>query len=374
MRQINIGIIGTQFMGRAHTNAWTDVSGFYNLPFHPVLKAACDIDPASEKTFANRYGWKSFEISWERLIKRNDIDVIDICTPNANHMPIAVAAARAGKHVICEKPLAMNSSEAKQMAEAAGEAGVVHMTAFNYRRVPAGNYAKQMIEDGKLGKIYHFNAVYLQDFFADPDFMWLWRCDKKIAGSGAHGDMSAHIVDLARFLLGDFDSVSGAMETFTKERPKPDGSMGKVTVDDAAYFLARFQSGALGSFNVTRCANGRKNHMRFEIYGSKGSIVFNLERLNELEYFSSADEATDQGFRNIIVTDQNHPYINKWWPPGHIIGWEHTFIHEIGDFLTAIANKEKVAPDFYDGYRCQQVLDAVMKSAETNDWQVIPTS
>lgn len=372
-KEINIGIIGAQFMGRAHTNAWHDVSRFYDLPFKLVLKAACDINPSSEE-FAKRYGWETFESSWENLIKRDDIDVIDICTPNSSHMPIAVAAAREGKHIICEKPLAMDGDEAKQMYEAAENAGVGNMTAFNYRRLPAIQQAKKMIEAGKLGRIYHFNAVYLQDFFADPDFMWLWRCDKNVAGSGAHGDMSAHIIDLARYLIGEFKTVSGAMETFTKERPRPDGTLGEVTVDDAASFMAGFQNGAMGSFNVTRCASGRKNHMRLEIYGSKGSLVFNLERLNELEYFSANDMNTEQGFRNIIVTEGVHPYIKKWWPPGHIIGWEHTFIHEIGDFLMAIGSKEKIKPDFYDGYRCQQVLDSVMKSAETKQWKQIPDS
>lgn len=373
-KEIHIAIIGTRFMGRAHTNAWIDVPNFFDLPFQPVLKAACDIDPALEESFARRYGWESFETSWEKVVSRDDIDVVDICTSNASHMPIALAAASAGKHVICEKPLAMNADQAREMAEAADHAGVVNMTAFNYRRVPAVQHAKQMIGEGKLGRIYHFNAVYLQDFFADPGFTWLWRCDKEIAGSGAHGDMNAHIVDLARYLLGEFESVSGAMETFTTQRPKPDGSMGRVTVDDATYFMARFHNGALGSFNATRCASGRKNHMRIEIYGSKGSLVFNLERLNELEYFSASDAAGDQGFRNIIVTEKEHPYIHKWWPPGHIIGWEHTFIHEIGDFLTAIASDQKATPDFEDGYRCQQVLDAVTQSAQKGQWQQIPAN
>ncbi len=369
---LNVGIIGAQFMGKAHTNAWSDVGRFYDLPFNPVKKAACDINPEAKEAFANRYGWESFETSWEDLIARDDIDIIDICTPNVTHKSIAIAAAKVGKHVICEKPLAMNSGEAKQMYEAANQAGVIHMTAFNYRRVPAIQYAKQMIEDGKLGRIYHFNAFYLQDFFADPEFMWMWRCDKEVAGSGAHGDMNAHIIDLGRFLIGEFDTVSGFMETFTKERPKQDGTMGKVTVDDATSFMTRFKNGVMGSFNVSRCASGRKNHMRLEIYGSRGSLVFNLERLNELEYFSEDDNPGDKGFRTILVTENEHPYLHRWWPAGHIIGWEHTFIHEIGDFLTATADKNKVKPDFYDGYRCQQVLDVVMESAENNQWQQIP--
>jgi predicted dehydrogenase len=368
-KEINIGIVGAQFMGRAHSNAWSDVARFYDLPFKPVLKAACDIDPSSDKKFAQRLGWQSFETSWEKLINRPDIDIVDICTPNNSHMPIAVAAARAGKHVICEKPISMNAGEAAQMLEAANNSTVKHMVAFNYRRVPALALAKKMIDDGKLGQIHHFNAVYYQDWLVDPEFPWVWRHDVKLAGSGAHGDMNAHTVDLARFLVGEFKSVCGEEKVFVNERKNPvTNQVGKVTADDATSFLARFKNGAIGNFMATRFATGKKNFLRLEIFGSKGSITFNLERLNELEFYSRDDEPDNQGFRNIMVTENVHPYIEKWWPPGHLIGWEHTFIHEIGDFLNAIANNTDIYPNFYDGLKCQQVLDTVTLSSKKGVW------
>ena len=368
-KEINIGIVGTQFMGRAHSNAWHDVAKFYDLPFIPVMKAACDINPDSEKDFAQRLGWLSFETSWETLIKREDIDIVDICTPNNSHKSIAVAAAKAGKHVICEKPAAMNAREALQMMNTAKKAGIKNMLAFNYRRVPAIGLAKKMISEGRLGKIHHFNAVYYQDWLVDPDFPWVWRHDIMLAGSGAHGDMNAHTIDLARFLVGEIDSVCGEERVFIEERRISNtGKTGKVTADDSTSFLARFSNGAIGNFIATRFATGRKNFLRLEIFGSMGSIGFNLERLNELEFYSRNDYSGEQGFRNILVTESVHPYIKKWWPPGHIIGWEHTFIHEIGDFLMAIADDGEVAPDFYDGYKCQKILDAVMESSKSRKW------
>ena len=372
MKKINVGIVGTKFMGRAHSNAFLDVAHYFSLPAEPVRRAACGVDEAALKDFAQNFGWQTTETSWQRLVERDDIDLIDICTSNATHMPIALAAAKKGKHIICEKPLAMNAAEARQMLDAAEENGITHMVAFNYRRVPALVLAKQLIEQGKIGKVYHFNAVYYQDWLVDPQFPFVWRHDAKIAGSGAHGDMNAHIVDMARFLVGDFASVSGAQEIFVKERPTNEGKMAKVSADDATYFLAHFQSGALGSFLATRFATGRKNFLRMEIFGSQGSLSFNLERLNELEYFSRSDDALEQGFRNIMVTEGAHPYVNAWWPPGHIIGWEHTFIHEMADLLVAIDARQPVAADFYDGWRCQQVLDAVVESADNGKWVEIP--
>lgn len=371
--QINVGIVGTQFMGRAHSNAYRRVADFFDVAALPVLRAACDIDVAGLKEFSKRFGWQTQETSWQKLVSRDDIDLIDICTPNALHMPIAVAAAKAGKHVICEKPIALNADEARRMLDAAREADVRHMVAFNYRRVPAIALAKQMVEQGKLGRIFHFNAVYYQDWLVDPDFPYVWRHDKKAGGSGAHGDMNAHTVDLARFLVGEFEAVCGAEQVFIKERRLPGGkAMAKVTADDALYFIARFREGALGTFMATRFATGRKNYLRLEIFGSEGSLIFNLERLNELQYYSRKDQGTEQGFRNIIVTEATHPYVKLWWPPGHIIGWEHTFIHEIGDLLTAITKKEPISPDFYDGLRNQQVLDAALKSAAEQKWVTIP--
>jgi predicted dehydrogenase len=373
-KQIGVGIVGTQFMGRAHSNAYMDVSHFFDLPAVPIMRAACDNVAANLKPFCRQFGWGSQETSWEDLVARDDIDLIDICTSNAVHMPIAVAAAKAGKHVICEKPVAMNADEARLMLDAARKAGVRHMVAFNYRRVPAIALARGMIDEGKIGKVFHFNAVYYQDWLVDPEFPYVWRHDKKVAGSGAHGDMNAHIVDLARFLVGEIDAVCGAEEIFIKERKRADGSgMGQVTADDALFSLARFRDGALGSFMATRFASGRKNFLRFELFGSEGSLSFNLERLNELQYYSCREPGPEQGFRTILATESDHPYISKWWPPGHIIGWEHTFIHEIADLMAAIATGQEVEPNFYDGLRNQQVLDAMQRAAAQKSWVDIPT-
>jgi predicted dehydrogenase len=372
MKEINVGILGTRFMGRAHTNAYIDVAYHFKLPVRPVMRAACDPDRSSLDPFAAQYGWQTSETSWEKLIERDDIDMVDICTPNESHEPIAVAAAKKGKHIICEKPISRNADEARRMLAAAQDAGVTHMVAFNYRRVPAIQLAKSLIDEGKIGKIHHFNAVYYQDWLVDPSFPFVWRNDVKTGGSGAHGDMNAHIVDLARYLVGEVEAVSGAQEVFVKERKAADGKMHPVTADDATYFMARFQQGALGAFLVSRFATGRKNFLRLEVFGSEGSFAFNLERLNELEYFSRSDGGLEQGFRNILVTENKHPYISAWWPPGHIIGWEHTFIHEIKDFLEAAADKKQVHPDFYDGLRCQLVLDAAQESAASGKWVSIP--
>ncbi|MHC4509123.1 MAG: Gfo/Idh/MocA family protein [Planctomycetota bacterium] len=372
-KTVNIGIVGTQFMGRAHSNAWINVDKFYNLPLRPVMKAACDNVAENLEPFCQRFGWQSRETDWKKLVARDDIDVIDICTSNNMHMPIAVAAAKTGKHVFCEKPVAMNADEARAILDAAKTAGVKHMVAFNYRRVPAIALAKQMVEEGKIGRVFHFSAVYYQDWLVDPAFPYVWRHDKQAAGSGAHGDMNAHTVDLARFLVGEIEAVCAADEVFIKERKLADGSgMGKVTADDALFSLARFSDGALGSFMATRFASGRKNFLRFELFGSEGSLLFNLERLNEIQYYTRSEAGREQGFRTILATESDHPYINKWWPPGHIIGWEHTFIHEVGDLLTAIGTDQPITPDFYDGLRNQQVLDAMQDAAAQKAWVSVP--
>jgi len=372
-QELRVAIIGTQFMGRAHSNAFIDLPYFFDTRLKPVRSVACGRDSAALEAFARRFGWQAYDTDWQKVVTRPDVDLVDICTSNATHMPIAVAAARAGKHILCDKPVAMNAGEARRMLDAAQDAGVAHMVAFNYRRVPALALAKRLIDEGKLGEIRHFNAVYYQDWLVNPDFPIVWRHDIHEAGSGAHGDMNAHIVDLARFLVGEFEAVCGVKEVFVKQRPLADGSgRGPVTADDAASFLARFQNGALGSFQCTRMATGRKNYMRLEIFGSQGSVNFNLERLNELEYFSLSDAPAEQGYRTILVTENQHPYIQAWWPPGHIIGWEHTFIHEVKDLLEAIDQKKPVHPDFYDGLRCQQVLDAAMASASQGCWAAVP--
>jgi predicted dehydrogenase len=360
-------------MGRAHSNAYLIAPHAISLPLQPVLRAACGRHSISLEAFAARYGWQTTETSWERLVARDDIQIIDICTPNATHAPIAIAAARAGKHVICEKPLSRNAVEARQMLNAVREAGVCNMVAFNYRRVPAIAFAKQMIQGGRLGAIRHFNAVYYQDWLVDPTFRLTWRHDIEESGSGAHGDMNAHIVDLARCLVGEIEAVAGVQAIFIKARPFANGDgTGPVTADDATSFLARFRNGAMGSFQVTRLATGRKNYLRLEIFGSEGSLAFNLERLNELEFYSAHDDRNEQGYRSIIVSEPTHPYLAAWWPPGHALGWEHTFTHEIGDFLCAIGAGSTVQPDFEDGLRCQQVLDAVLQSARDERWTSVP--
>jgi predicted dehydrogenase len=374
-KTLNIGIVGTQFMGRAHSNAYRQVRPFFEQPMEPVLRAACGQNPDRLQAFAGQFGWETTETDWQRLIDRDDVDLIDISTPNDSHEPIAVAGAKAGKHLLCEKPMARNVPEARRMYEAAATAGVVHMMIFNYRFVPAIRLARQLIEAGKLGLIRHINAVYYQDWLVDPLFPITWRHDAAASGSGAHGDMNAHIVDLARYLVGEFEAVCGAQDTFVKERPLAGGGgTGPVTTDDTTAFMARFQSGAVGLFQGTRYATGRKNFLRLEIFGSEGSVVFNLERLNELEYYSCADEATVQGFRTVLVTEKTHPFLAAWWPPGHILGWEHTFVHQVHTLLCGVATGQSPAPDFLDGLRCQEVLDAVQNSAKCGAWETIKDS
>jgi predicted dehydrogenase len=368
-KEINIGIVGTKFMGRAHTNAYLNVARFFDLPVQPVLRAACGRNAADLAAFAWQFGWQTTEASWKELVARDDVDLVDICTGNVTHKPIALAAARAGKHILCEKPLAMDAAEAREMLDAAEEAGVCHMVAFNYRRVPAIALARQLIAEGKIGQVYHFNAAYYQDWLVDPAFGYTWRHDAKQGGSGAHGDLNAHTVDLARYLMGEVEAVSAAQETFVKERQVGgEAGMAPVTVDDALFFLARFRNGALGSFMATRVATGRRNMLRLEIFGSEGALAFNLERMNELMFYSQSDGENEQGFRTILVTEESHPYLSAWWPPGHILGWEHTFIHEVRDLLVAIDGGRGAVPSFYDGLRCQQVLDAALESARGGTW------
>lgn len=370
---INIGLVGAGFMGKAHSNAWLRVADFFDVPLTPHLHSVCGRDEAEVTAFARRFHWQNEVTSWEQLIDAKDIHAVDICTPNNLHLPVTLAAADAGKHILCEKPMARSTEEAEKMYDAVTRAGVVHMMIFNYRFVPAIRLASQFICEGKIGEIRHFNAVYYQDWLTDPTFPITWRHDAEASGSGAHGDMNAHIVDLARFLVGEFQSVTGARKTFTQERPLRSGKgKGKVTTDDATSFLATFGNGALGSFQATRMAPGRKNYLRLEIFGSLGSLSFNLERLNELNFCPADSHSADRGFRNILVTDPDHPYVNAWWPPGHTLGWEHTFIHQLKEFLQAIGSKKSATPDFYDGLRCQQVLDAVMVSVDKQKWIDIP--
>jgi predicted dehydrogenase len=378
-RRINVGLIGYRFMGRTHSNAYKDMPMFFDSAAVPVMKVICGRNREALEKVADQFGWEGYETSWEKVVARKDVDLIDISTPGNIHKDIAIAAAEAGKDIFCEKPLANNLTEAKEMLAAVRKAGVKHMVAFNYRRVPAIQLAKKFIEEGKLGKIYHYRATYLQDWIVDPEFPLVWRLQKDKTGSGPHGDLNAHIIDLAHYLIGELDKVVGMNETFIKKRPLIEEASsglsatskkeyGEVTVDDATLFLAKFKGGALGSFEATRFATGRKNFERIEINGSKGSLVFNFERMNELEYFSGEDDSNEQGFRTIMVTQPTHPYMSAWWPPGHIIGYEHTFIHEVYDLMQAIAKDEMPSPDFEDGVKCQTVLEAVEKSIEDGKW------
>jgi len=377
-KQINVGLVGYKFMGKAHSHAYFDVAKFFDMDAAPVMKAVCGREEAGVKEAAERYGWESYETSWEALVGRSDIDVVDVSAPSYVHKDIAVAAAKAGKAVFCEKPLAFNVGEAKEMLSAVRDAGVKHMINFNYRRVPALGLAKRLIEEGELGELRHFRGTYLQDWISDPEFPMNWRLRKEVAGSGAHGDLNAHLIDIARFLVGEIDEVVGMSKTFMPERPAEGTSTGltavaaegtePVTVDDCTMFLAKFAGGAYGTFEATRLAPGHKNFNRFEINGSDGSIIFCFEDMNQLQFFSRKDPGYKAGFRTVLATEGDHPYFGAWWPPGHIIGYEHTFVHQVYELMQSLAKDEMPEPNFLDGARCQAVLDAVVDSLDTNAW------
>lgn len=381
MAEIGVGLVGYKFMGRTHSNAYRQVARFFDVDPEPRMIALAGRNEAAVSDAARQLGWESYVTDYRELLQRDDIHLIDVASPGFMHKEIVIAALEAGKHVLCEKPLANTLDEAGEMLAAARKAGTVAMVNFNYRRVPAVQLAKRLIDDGRIGEIYHFRANYLQDWIMDPDFPLVWRLKKELAGSGALGDIAAHIVDLGQFLVGTITDVVGMMETFIKERPiESTGEVGsglsamageergEVTVDDAVSFLAHFDNGAMGSFNATRFAAGRRNANTFEINGSRGSIAFNLERMNELEVYLTDDEEGLQGFRTINVTEPSHPYTANWWPAGHIIGYEHTFTHAIKDLLDGIASGQNPHPDFEDGFRNQAVLDAVERSASVRQW------
>ncbi|MCC7492591.1 MAG: Gfo/Idh/MocA family oxidoreductase [Fimbriimonadaceae bacterium] len=370
-------------MGTAHSNAYRQVAPFMGPALQPVMQVLCGRDAAGVSAAAAKMGWQECATDWREVIARDDIDLIDICTPSGpSHTEIALAAAQAGKHIFCEKPLAASLDDARAMLSAVQAAGVTHMVNFNYRRCPAVALAKKMIEAGELGEIYHWRSVYLQDWIIDPDFPLVWRLDKSIAGSGPLGDLAAHSIDLAHHLVGPIAAVSGMEQTFVKERPVAEAMGGlqatggsarvPVTVEDAVAFLARFENGVFGTFEATRFAAGRKNCNRFEINGSKGSLVWNMETMNELEFYSRADEKAAvgslAGFRLIQATDGSHPYAGHWWPPAHIIGYEHSFTHGVYDLLNAIAAGTPAEPDFLDGAKCQAVLEAVTRSIASSGW------
>ena len=380
-KQINVALVGYQFMGKAHSNAYRQVSKFFDLPVEPVMKVLVGRSEPKVKAAAELYGWQEYATNWEDVIARDDIDLVDIGTPNDSHALISQAALKAGKHVLCEKPLATTLDDARTSYQLAKESGLVNGICHNYRFAPAIAYAKKLIEEGKLGKIRHFRGTYLQDWINDPAVPLVWRLDKKIAGSGAHGDLNAHLIDTARFLIGaEFAEVSGMSETFIKKRPlladtegglsgfKSSEEMGDVTVDDVTAFLARFDNGATGTFESTRLAPGRKNYKNWEINGEKGSIAFNLERLNEIEIFLTDAPQELQGFVKLLATESFFPYMDAYWPVAHILGYEHTFVNMIKVLMDAIGNGTPFTPDFQDGYRNQAVLDAVEKSAASKQW------
>lgn len=377
-RKINVGLIGYKFMGKAHSHAWRTVSRFFDLDAEPVMKVVCGRDAKAVAEFAERWGWETSATDWKEVVGREDVDLVDVSTPGDTHSEIAIAAANAGKHVFCEKPLANSLAEAREMLAAVRKAKVKHMVNFNYRRCPAVTLAKQMIDSGELGEIRHWRGTYLQDWLVDPAFPMNWRMRKETAGTGAHGDLGAHSIDLARYLVGEIGEVVGLQKTFITERPAEGASSGltatagkgtePVTVDDCSLFLAKFTGGAVGTFEATRMAPGRKNYNRFEINGSKGSLVWCFEDLNYLDYYSTSDPGNQQGFRRIIATEGSHPYAGSWWPPGHMLGYDHGFSNAASDLVQDIARDRACVPDFRDGAQCVAVLEAVSQSVQSGAW------
>ncbi|HLX63598.1 MAG TPA: Gfo/Idh/MocA family oxidoreductase [Planctomycetota bacterium] len=385
--ELRVGLIGTQFMGKAHSNAWSQVNHFFNTPVKAKLAAVCGRNEERAKSVAATWGWQSVETDWHKLIARDDIDLIDICTPNNSHAEIAIAALKAGKHVACEKPLCMNMTEAKKIV-AAAKAAKNQLTAvwYNYRRVPALSLARQLVQEGRIGKIFHVRAVYLQSWIIDPNFPAIWRLNADVAGTGSHGDLNAHIIDAARFISGEeITEVVADMETFVKERPtgamigglsaatnKKGGKveMAKISVDDAVIMLAKLSGGGVGTFEATRFAQGNKNGSKIEINGEKGAIKFEFEDMNWLEFYDASVKGREQGWIKISATTGEHPYTGAYWPAGHIIGYEHTFINEASDILTAIGSGDykSMQPDFENAAKTQAVLQAASDSAKKHKW------
>ena len=389
MGQLRVGMIGYEFMGAAHSQAWRTVNHAFDLPLSARMSVICGRDEARVSAAATKLGWAEHSTDWRAVVARDDIDLIDICSPGNTHAEIALAALAAGKHVLCEKPLANTVAEAREMTRAAAQAktaGVRVMCGFNYRRTPAVALMRQLVAAGRIGELRHVRAVYLQDWIVDPQFPLVWRLRREVAGSGSLGDIGAHIVDLTQFVTGQsISKVSALTETFVKQRPLPTasaglaaagnggGATGEVTVDDAALFLARLNGGAIATYEATRFATGRKNGMRVEFNGSTGSLAFDFERMNELEFYDATLPSAEQGFRRILVTEPEHPYLSAWWPPGHPIGYEHTFTHEMRDLIAALAAGQDPTPSFADALQIQLVLDAVQRSAAEGSWTDVET-
>ncbi|CAM3430570.1 Gfo/Idh/MocA family protein [Marinicrinis lubricantis] len=380
MKEIGIGMIGYKFMGKAHSHAYKDLNMFFPDAPVPKMNVICGRNEEGVRQAQRQFGWDNYATDWRQLLDRDDIDLIDINAPSDAHKEIALAAAASKKHLFCEKPLALSLADAREMLDAAEKHGVKHMVGFNYRFAPAVQLAKKLVDEGRLGKIYHFRAWFLQDWILDPSFPLVWRLQKEVAGSGSHGDLGAHIIDLAHFLIGDMTEVIGMNETFVKERPIPSAmtglsakssdssAKGPVTVDDATLFMSRFACGALGSFEATRFAAGHRCTNSFEINGSKGSVKFDFERMNELQVYFTDDAEDVQGFRRVVATDPAHAYMDAWWPAGHTIGYEHTFIHEVLELMHALEEDRQPVPNFADGVKCQQVLEAVDLSIAERRW------
>jgi predicted dehydrogenase len=382
MRTLNVAMVGHGFMGAAHSQGWRVAPRFFDLPAAPAMHLLVGRDPGAAGAAAERWGWHEATTNWRAAVTREDVDVVDVCTPGDSHAEIAIAALEAGKHVLCEKPLANTVEEAEAMAAAAERAaarGVVAMLGHTYRRLPATTFARDLVADGRLGEIYRVQAAYLQDWLADPTAPMTWRLRKDRAGSGSLGDVGAHIIDLTQFITGvPIAEVSGTLETLVRRRPErapSDGApapLAEVTVDDTAVFMARFANGVLGTFEATRFATGRKNALRVEISGSKGALAFDLERLNELQLYDATAPGTERGFRTILVTEPGHPYAGAWWPPGHTLGYEHGFSHQVKDFVEAVVAGTQPAPSFADGLQVQRVLAAVERSAaEGSAWTAV---
>ncbi|HEX3720679.1 MAG TPA: Gfo/Idh/MocA family oxidoreductase [Verrucomicrobiae bacterium] len=376
MKQLNIGLIGCGFMGRTHANAFGNVNNFFDLGHKPVLKAVCSRNEKNARAFAEKWNFESFETDWRKLIARPDIDLIDIAAPNDIHAEISIAAAKAGKMILCEKPLAMTAAEGQIMVRAVEKAKVPNMVWYNYRRVPAVTLAKQLIDEGRLGRIFHYRAKFLQDWTISPDVpqggAGLWRLDVKVAGSGVTGDLLAHCIDTAIWLNGGIDKVNAMTETFVKKRKHTlSGKVEHVGIDDACAFLARFRNGSLATFESTRYARGHKALYTFEINGENASIAWDLHDLHRLQYFDHGDEGRVRGWRSIHVTDGDHPYMKHWWVPGLQIGYEHSFVHQAADFLEGLDSGKWAGPTFRDALETQYICDAVLKSARTDRWEKV---
>ena len=378
MKTLNIGMIGYGFMGRTHSNAYASVNHFFDLEYKPVLKAICARNEERAQAFAKQWGYESVETDWRKLIARDDIDAIDICTPNNLHKEIAIAAAEAGKMILCEKPLARTAAEGEEMCQAIEKAGVPNTVWYNYRRVPAVTLAKQLIDEGRLGRVFHYRANFLQDWTISTDLPQggeaLWRLDAEAAGSGVTGDLLAHCIDTAIWLNGPITSVTAMTETFVKERTHNlTGKVEKVGIDDACAFLARFANGSLAIFESTRYARGHKALNTFEINGEKASLAWDLHDLHRLQVFDHGDDSLIRGWHNVHVSDGDQPYMGNWWVPGLQIGYEHSFIHQVADFLKALEEGKPCSPTFREAQLTQIVCDAVLESAKSGQWVHIPT-